>query len=246
MIHVIAPVCRPELFDRLLANFARQTVPARLVVIENGPAVGMFPRHDDIVVLRSGVQHHAAAKNVALDYLRGQGAGAWTTFDDDDYYGPSYLNEFRDLLELTGADAVGKLRSFIAFDDGLYRFNNERCDQWTEGTINGGAIGAATPNVPDFEVVTNDDFVWCNTMRGLGRRLWASSCWGYCYDRRSTHRHAWNARPVQVRRALRGTAEYFGRLPDSAVDDKTLVPIRLVPEPSDREVLNDMMGMPCM
>jgi hypothetical protein len=241
MITVIAPLNRALWLERLILNFERQQGERRLVIIENGPVVGQLPRVDGVTYLQSKVEHYAAAKNVALAWLRENDNGPWTTFDDDDYYGPGYLTEFAHYLDSTDADAVGKTRSFVAFDDGIWRFNVDRTGQWaTDQTLNGGAIGARTADVVDFELRTDDDFGWCNAMRERGAKLWAAPPWGYLYDRRSTHTHAWQARPVQVRRALGGTAEYFGALRDSAVDDIDVKPIQLIPQPTDAEVLADM------
>jgi hypothetical protein len=240
MINVIVPCNRPQFLERLLLNFERQQGERRLIIVENGPLIGAMPRLDSAIYLESPVEHHAAAKNVALQWLRANGGGAWTTFDDDDHYGPRYLSEFRQALDSTDADVVGKTRSFVAFDDGIYRFNVDRCGKFTQDTLTGGAIGARTADVVDFPIATNDDAGWCNAMRARGAKLWAGTPWGYLYNRRSTHQHAWNARPVQVRRSLGGAAEYFGRLRDTCVNDVELQPIGFVPEPTDAEVLADM------
>jgi hypothetical protein len=240
MINVIVPCNRPQFLERLLLNFERQQGERRLIIVENGPLIGAMPRLDSAVYLESSVEHHAAAKNVALAWLRANGGGAWTTFDDDDHYGSRYLTEVRQSLEGTDADVVGKTRCFVGFDDGVYRFNVDKCGKFTKATLNGGAIGARTADVIDFPIRTDDDAAWCDAMRERGAKVWAGTPWGYLYNRRSTHKHAWSARPVQVRRSLGGVAEYFGRLHDTCVDDPEITPIATVPEPTDAEVLADM------
>ena len=69
MITVIAPHARPEFADNLLGSFRRQLgTGRRLLVVENGPAVGgTWPSDVDVIRLRdriiivgaAGSEHHA-------------------------------------------------------------------------------------------------------------------------------------------------------------------------------------------
>jgi hypothetical protein len=236
VIYVIAPHSRPEHAARLLESFDRQSVRGRLIVVENGPAVGTFPASRAHAVIRCERAHHAAAKNAALDWIEARGDGApWVTMDDDDYYGPEYLADTLAVLER--ADVTGKVRGFVAFDDGLWRFAPGFDGGACGGRIlTGGTIGARATR-QRFQCVTDDDRRYCDATRAAGLRIEASPPRGYCYDRRTTHAHAWAASQTAARLSF-GAAEYYGLAPPYAVDyPERLIPLRIVPPPSDAEVL---------
>lgn len=238
MIYIVAPHCRPMHAARLLASVERQTVNARLVVIENGDAVGTFPRARAHAVLNCRDRHHASAKNVGLAWILAQGDGPWVTMDDDDYYGPNYVSDT--ITSLALADVTGKVRGFIAFDDGLWQFDADFAGGDCTGRIlTGGTIGARSAQLT-FPVKIDDDKAFCNRARDRGLSILASHPRGYCYDRRSTHVHAWVANQTIARLAF-GEALYFGPQPEFVVDTpELLAPIFRAPCPSDSEVLESL------
>lgn len=238
MIYILAPHCRPNHAARLLASVERQTVHGRLIVIENGDAVGTFPRARAHAVLHCHDRHHAAAKNVGLSWILAQGDGSWVTMDDDDYYGPSYVSDTVDAL--ARADVTGKVRGFIAFDDGIWQFDPSFAGGDCTGRIlTGGTLAARSARL-SFPVQVDDDNAYCQRAREQGLTLLASTPRGYCYDRRSTHPHAWVANQTVARMSF-GEALYFGQLLESCVDaPEVLIPIKRVLPPSASEVLRSI------
>ena len=118
MITVILPTHRPHAIARTWRCFLRQRYePRRLVVIENGPAVGACARLGVAPAATLHAPHNKpAAVNAGLAWLREHGGGAWVQWDDDDYYGPGYLTEMAEALR--GADLVGKSSLFVRRGDG--------------------------------------------------------------------------------------------------------------------------------
>jgi hypothetical protein len=248
MITVIAPHARPAFAQNLLDAYRRQRehVECRLVVVENGAALGQFPatpRGEAVTILQSA-PHQADAMNVALSWLRKNGGGAWARFDDDDYYGPGYLRDVEATLLRTGADVVGKPWSFVMFDDGLWRFSLSRNEQWADGfDFTGGTLAACSADVIDFARRLDDDLQFCRDMRERGAKLWSGSRWHYCYDRRTREeRRVWPARPVAARKAFGGTSEYYGLVPIEAVDQEVPVPCMLFEEPTMQAVGRELTG----
>jgi len=239
VIYLVCPHSRPEHRERLLASIARQTAEVLPVIVENGAAEGTFPPEWASAVLRSSVRHHAAAKNVALAWIRELGDGPWVTMDDDDYYGPDYAREAE--AALLHADVTGKVRGFVSFDDGLWRFAPEFTGgDPGERTLTGGTIGARSAQLK-FPVVLSDDATYCTAARCLGLSLLATPPHGYCYDRRSTHKHAWKATQVQARRCFGGSADYYGDVEPESVDMDPR-PIARVTMPTVADVLADLKG----
>lgn len=242
MITVIVPHARPEHSTNLLANFRRQAVECRLVVVENGDALCATAWPHDVVRLLSE-PHQADARNAGLTWLRAQGGGAWAMMDDDDYYSPGYLGDVEATLLRTRADVVGKRWSFVMYDDGLYRFSVDRGCEWAESyNLTGGSLAAHSADVADFPRRRDDDLGWCEAMRERGARLWAGSPWHYGYDRRGSGERVIRGSQVITRRAF-GDADYYGPLPIEAVGDTTIRPLRHVPMPSDAEIF-EALGQP--
>ena len=248
MITVVAPHARPAFAQNLLEAYRRQreNVECRLVVVENGAALGQFPetaRGERVTVLQSE-PHQADAMNVALAWLRKNGGGAWARFDDDDYYGSGYLRDVEATLLRTGADVVGKPWSFVMFDDGLWRFSLGRNEQWADGFgFTGGTLAAPSADVVDFARRLDDDLQFCRDMRERGARLWSGCRWHYCYDRRTrADRRVWPAQPVAARKSFGGAAEYYGTVAIGAVDQAELAPERLVDEPTMQAVGVELRG----
>ncbi len=238
MITVIAPHARPQFAANLLTNFRRQVgLHCQLIVVENGDASSPWPA--DVTVLRSG-PHQSTAMNAGLAWLRTHGGGgAWARMDDDDYYGPDYL--LSTSLELQCHPVVGKTWGFVLFDDGLFRFAGIESAPATN--LTGGSLAATSPFLPAFSLAPDDDIRWCRELQASGVPLWASTHRHYCYDRRSARHGAprvITTGPLTTRWAF-GAAEFHGLVAPSYVDAPA-APLRLVPPPSDDELVAELSG----
>lgn len=197
-IHVIVPFSRPEHYERTLENFRRQRFPGKILyLVENGAALGTAEREGltGATVLASEA-HPSSAKNVALEYIRRAGGGFFTTFDDDDWYGPGYLDELAGHAK--SATVVGKLWHFVSFNEGVpgaepelilsNRIYANRTAHWlTGGTISGFAEEACLyPKTPA------EDVYYCKKMEDLGGTIRCLSLYHYLYRRNyAGARHTW-------------------------------------------------------
>lgn len=117
MIGVIVPFARSWMADNVRANFKRQIQPApcKLIVVENGPAVGTYEPSlwlDDHVVRSEhargadGRLHgRSTARTAGLHAARELGCEWYAFLDDDDWWGAGFLEfmwERRDLADLIG------------------------------------------------------------------------------------------------------------------------------------------------
>jgi hypothetical protein len=236
MLTVIVPHARPEFSANLLANFARQRgVDARLLVVENGEAVGALSSNE-ATIIRSD-DHQSDAMNTGLAWMRARGGGAWARFDDDDYYGPDYLAAVEASLGGDEVTVSGMPWRFVMFDDGLYQFMGS-------GEFTGGTLAASTAEVEPFPRMVGEDLEWCRIMRELGARLVQREPWGYCYDR--TTRLApriIGVGPVVIRRAF-GPSHFYGPHALSAVDSPELQPLCSKPMPTNEELMAELCERP--
>ena len=120
-IVIVVPFSRPENAANVLANFARQTYPAKtLLIVENGRGLNAW-RGPGTVLKAPQANTAGKAKNVALKYLRDNGVRWACIMDDDDYYSPGYLAEQAPFMSRYAI--VGKNQHFILDDDGFWLVN---------------------------------------------------------------------------------------------------------------------------
>lgn len=248
LVTVIAALSRPYRAAEVLSSFARQSYrgPKRLLVVENGDAVGSvahLPAAERVEVISSAASS-ADARNAGLEWAASRGGGVWALLDDDDYYGPGYLEEQIVALLATGADVVGKGWQYVMYPDGLYRLHSDREYRWDDTGLTGGTLcGRESAGLPLFERRADDDIVWCSDVRRAGMRTWATSRYHYCYDRSGPGPRVQTAGPHVSRRALSGEgvgSDYFGLVHPSVVDDPSARPLRVAPPPTSAEILSDL------
>ncbi len=113
MIGVIVPFTRPKFAENVLANFGRQTFQDKvLVIVENGRGLGTFNAG---TIVRSDPDR-SSARNAGIQKVREMGIGYWAIMEDDDWYGPDYLQEVWDARDK--ADVTGKWCYQIQRPDG--------------------------------------------------------------------------------------------------------------------------------
>lgn len=122
MIYAVCPFSRPEFLGNVIENFERQTCSEkRLILVENGDAIGACEAQGFVPdILLTSQRHQSHAKNAGLDWITSNGGGWFSTFDDDDYYGPKYLEEVLECSEK--GDIVGKSNHFVVGIDGHLRY----------------------------------------------------------------------------------------------------------------------------
>lgn len=187
-IWVVVPFRRKGFRERVLENFARQRFAGkRLLLVVNGPAIGLKDLPGDAVVIESR-EHQSIAKNEALAYIRKQGGGFFATMDDDDWYGPGYLDELAGYARTY--DVLGKCWHFVSLGEGYQRpepqliLCNRRYADQDSRWLTGGTLSGWAESVPDFPVLKDaEDLAWCARLVQQGARLRALSIYHYLYRR---------------------------------------------------------------
>jgi len=208
---VVVPFSRPHYFDNVWRNFERQRFPGkRLLIAANGLGSGAESMWRDLgadfIATRD---HQSTAKNEALAFIRKHGGGCFSIMDDDDWYGPGYLDEVAGYAK--DYEALGKQWHFVSLGEGdpgevtfvcaNRRYANLDPASWfTGGTISGWAETAK-----DFPVVAEgEDIQWCHAMKRQGARLRGLSIYHYLYRRSyGGAKHAWRITRQAFERALR-------------------------------------------
>lgn len=209
VIWVIVPFSRPEHASRVLANFARQRFAGkRLIVVGNGACGAAGSLSIGGAHWITSAAHPAHARNEALAFIRKRGGGFFSLMDDDDWYGPGYLDEVAGYAR--SADVVGKRQHFVSLGEGLTdpapqlllcyrRYAESDPAPW----LTGGAISGWAETAVDFPVVRGtEDLAWCDRMIAQGARLRGLSIYHYLY-----------------RRSYKGAEHTYGRTRAALADD---------------------------
>lgn len=205
---VVVPYSRPRFAKTVWDNFQRQTWPNKtLVVVENGPAVGTW-RYPSTIVLRSAA-HQSHAKNEALRQLRSQGGAYVSIFDDDDYYGPKYLEEIATEGALPNFEIVGKVPHFVYEPRGLFLIQPE-FQHLQRDWVRGGSMTFHTNKVGNFPVEESEDVKFCTQVLDKGGHIYSNSIHHCCYMRDQSD-HTYTDNVVDVFRKHRMPVHFIGK-----------------------------------
>lgn len=185
-VWVVVPLSRRGNVPLVRHNFLRQELPGkRLIVVENGDAVGACAAHGfcpDLLV--TSERSAASARNTALETLRRLHPDAYfVNMDDDDWYGPDYLWEHAALARR--GQLVGKSTHFVLFEGrGLVLFRPWVADS-DALVVNGGTLGAFVSEAPEYpRLSVGEDTGFCIAFRERGGSVWGSSIYHTAYVRR--------------------------------------------------------------
>lgn len=115
MVTVVTSTIRENMLERVLENFARQTLQEKELIIilnKNDMKLDNLPASNIRVFQMDEEQTLGECLNFGSLQAR---YDVIAKFDDDDYYSPAYLDNALRLLKETGADVVGKAGIFVYF-----------------------------------------------------------------------------------------------------------------------------------
>lgn len=193
-IWVVVPFSRPENKTNVLDNFARQSYgDKKLVIAENGGGISTFTDDSEYDHILLSPAHQSHAKNRAIEFLQKEYPDDyWACMDDDDYYGPEYLQEHADKAER--GVILGKRNAWVQFDSGLVYFGGS----WKEGdpsdSFVGGTMGSYLSDAQEFPIRCAEEHGFCEAARNKELTTRLLSPLHFCYNRLgSPSDHAYQA-----------------------------------------------------
>lgn len=202
-VSVIVPTMRPHELDRVAANLARQRHGDReLVLVTHGVDVpaGTLERWRDDLGL-DAVTVVPAAADLTLGACMNLGVAAAsgryvTKMDDDNHYGPGYLQDLLRAFEYTDAAVVGKWAHYVhlaATDATVLRFAHAE-HRYTR-LVQGGTITTAretATRIPFRDVPRAVDTTFLDAVRAEGGRVYSADRFEYVSRRAaSVDGHTW-------------------------------------------------------
>jgi len=205
---IVVPFGRKHLLERLLTLWQRQTVKAPLVLVADEPGDWVARAEEAGAKVITGMKTIGAAKNAGTDLALSLGEEWVVIWDDDDYYGPRYIETIQS--EITSeVDVLSLGIAFVRFDDGLYLFTTPL--YFCPGHSTAYRVSTA-PRFP--EISLSEDVVWSKFIKA--ERAKHLPPWHLVYYR-VTGQHAFKASQARVIQSF-GEARRIGEVPDEFVD----------------------------
>lgn len=121
MVSIIACTMRPSCMDNVFANYERQTVQKKeMIIVLNRDDMSLAKwrrrakKYKNVRVFKVPQKHFLGkCLNYAISRAK---YGIVAKFDDDDYYGPDYLKESLIALKKRKAPIVGKRTAYLFFE----------------------------------------------------------------------------------------------------------------------------------
>lgn len=199
---IVVPLGRTERLSTVLAMWRSQTRAARLVLVSKHSLTNA----GEALVVR-GPGSAGGNRNAGVEFARSSGE-EWVVFwDDDNYYGPRYLEDFE--AAMPDADVISRGFGFVRAGAHLWHFGRR------PGLFLGHSTAVRVAMAPDFpDISGGEEYPWSCALGGA-RVSWLSP-WHLVYDR-TEREHAYPAPWAVFHRAF-GPATDLGVCLDSFVD----------------------------
>jgi hypothetical protein len=207
-----------------LENVRRQRVQLPVCVVETGEGEGACAAHGYAPdLLLRGPAHPAHSRNEALKRLALRDAHC-IFMDDDDYYGPGYVEEHLALRER--GRVVGKVVFWVRWPDEKYLtlYGSSRANKWRPW-LRGGTMAGFAREMGEFpDLRLGEDAGLCQNFLKQGGAVWCSSV-SHCVYMRYDDEHGHIYRPAKgVFLAHNGPIKRHGSLCDVNRGDVVLPP----------------------
>jgi len=188
--------------DNIFANYDRQQYEDKeLIIILNNDRLDIKEwteearKHDNVTVYRVDEKEPLGAclnygiEKARFDYI--------SKFDNDDYYGPAFLEDLMNAFEYTDADIVGKCAGYMYFErGGILALNAEEKEHCYTHYVLGSAIiikREVFDRVPwPTDGVSGEDTEFLRQSVKNGFKIYSADRFNYAYVRRSSPElHTW-------------------------------------------------------
>ena len=199
LVSVLCISNRPQNIRACLDAYRRQTYPHKELVfganldhLDDEWVERFIGERADVVLLRTNADHSLGE---SLNRARAVASGdVWTKFDDDDYYGPRYLEDLVLALESSRAAIVGKgtFYSYVEDRDGLYLTPQAPENQFSARYVHGGTITAdrrAVEGIDFLPVRRGTDSLFLQQCKLADLRIYSADRYNFTYIRYKTPGH---------------------------------------------------------
>lgn len=193
LVSVLCVSNRPQRVRSCLEAYRNQTYPHKELVfganldhLDDEWVERFIAERADVVLLRTNGDYSLGESlNRARVAARGD---VWTKFDDDDYYGPRYLEDLVLALESSRAAVVGKgtFYSYVEGRDELYLTPQAPENQFSDRYVHGGTITAdrrAVEAIDFLPVRRGTDSLFLQQCKLADLRIYSADRYNFAYIR---------------------------------------------------------------
>jgi hypothetical protein len=188
----IVPLTRIQNCEFIIEQFVLQNLDNKKLIFVQDNIVSTSIVNN-IINIGSGTTGISEALNAGLYFARENGSfDDWfVKWDDDDFYGPSYLQSIK-IAQQIGANMTGRSKLWMKTSDQKIWFINGSVG-WSNSCNLHGSTLAASLDCCDFTHVDRcgEDTIWVQNMRQKGAKIWACEPKDHCYIRSGNNDHAW-------------------------------------------------------
>lgn len=250
-LFVIVPLSRPTYLSKVLGHLKFQTFKDwRLILVENGNGVGSssgieLPEGTVVLSSKSGMASYP--RNVGMEWVKSNGGGFLTFMDDDDYYGPMYLEETWGVMQKNPKALVGKSLRWVRFEDGLHYCLNDD-DLGTKYYFNydqlgltGGACGGHSSQMKPFPLLSkNEDYIWGTEAKARGVRVINIGPKHFIYNRIESGNRLLKLTKTQFLFTF-GPSFFYGDAPDEISWEFPKTTCEFFTRPTEDDILQDLI-----
>lgn len=208
---IVCPFSRPQNLGLVLSMWQQQTRSVGLVLVAKDRSWDVLRAESAGAIVLSGCDTVGGAKNAGIGYGIASGESWATVWDDDDYYGPQYVEQAEDNID-ENVDVLTQGIGFVRFEDGLYYF--EKPIHFTPGHCTTFRL-ASVPKFPEASL--GEDVDWSHQLDWS--RVRQIPPWHMVYHREGTG-HAFETSKVEFAKQFE-PSRYIGDVPDTFVDAPT-------------------------
>lgn len=116
-------------------------------------------------------------------------------FDDDDYYGPLYLNDSVKCLSLDNVGIVGKATTFVYFvEEQIMGLKNSNKENKYVNRVAGSTLMFKKnlfEKIQFKDISLGEDIHFCNDCLKIGYKIYSTNRHHYVYIRNNKNKHTW-------------------------------------------------------
>lgn len=220
LVSVIVPTIRPHLIDDVVKKAASQrNVRVELIIVQHGfsqdqeriaESAAALGVERCVVISASREKSLGHCLNLAVDASTGDFIAR---MDDDDYYGPSYLEDLVYAYRYSGADLLGKAAAYCYFEGfditALIWPDHEL--RWTSFVRGPTFFGPRKTfeDVPFRDIGASEDTLFLRDLEARGGRIYASDRFNFAIHRSSSSNdHTWTIGDREL--LASGEVRFFG------------------------------------
>lgn len=199
-ISVICSTNKMEMMENIIENFLSQDYELKELTIVLNYDTANFNRLHELIRPYENIQLYSLGSKKTLGEclnfcVEKSKYPIIAKFDDDDYYGPSYLSDTAKSLYIKDVGLVGKSCTFVYFvEEKLIGVRNTTAENKYVTRVSGSTLmfkKELFDKIHFQEINLGEDIKFCNDCLKIGYKIYSTNRYHYVYIRNTRNKHTW-------------------------------------------------------